>query len=185
MTRRPRVCASCARRRPARARRLSCRRWRRRRTTTATTSISVQTIGARATRWTTSSRCVPSAEPAVPCLRRSATLTGLLSDPQVDSHGAPEPRLGGSHPDLGYLGQGGRNRSASIGSYQPSVATSGPSRRSIGVVDWDRSSAGTAKWERTLWYVFYLAQRVLVQSEGATDLYDRGLPPPQEEARGW
>lgn len=111
--------------------------------------------------------------------RCSLIFSAILSLPQIDSHGHSEPRLGGSHPDLGYLS--GRGRAGSVGSYQPSVATSAPPRSSIGVVDWDRSSPGTAKWERTLWYV--QPSQILADILGTDACFTPYLAL-QEEARG-
>ncbi|KAL7412424.1 hypothetical protein BDY24DRAFT_392878 [Mrakia frigida] len=74
------------------------------------------------------------------------------------------PRLGGSHPDLAYLG--GRGRSNTVNSLHSSMAPSkAPSSRSGGVVDWDRTSPGTAKWERTLWKKLEVGDVVLLRDD--------------------
>lgn len=70
----------------------------------------------------------------------------------IDSHTYP-PGL----PSATEIGAWGPN--TSLSAYQQSI----PSRSSFGVIDWNRRSSGTARWERTLWKKLEVGDIVLLR----------------------
>jgi hypothetical protein len=101
----------------------------------------------------------------VPFFKKTVTSLQVTSDHEEDD----QPRLGGAHPDLNYLG--GRDplrRTSTQNSIHSTLAGStrgGASNRSGGVVDWDRTVPGTARWERTLWKKLEVGDVVLLRDD--------------------